>query len=105
MNIIMAKEIEDYTLNDAHEELEELVFNVITNEGRYEDKTKLIQSWSWTGNEKECFNFTVSQSICPSCHGKLERGKKNKLNDYKRDWFCTKCNETYTRNNKSLLFR
>lgn len=33
----------------------------------------------------------IIQNICPSCKAKLVRGKKNKKNDYKRDWHCTGC--------------
>lgn len=38
----------------------------------------------------------IQQGSCPDCQSKLKRGKKNKKNDYKRDWFCKKCDKTYS---------
>lgn len=37
----------------------------------------------------------IRQGICPSCEGRLIRGKKNKRNDYKRSWDCKECNEMH----------
>lgn len=38
----------------------------------------------------------VINNECPTCGGKLVRGKKNKHNDYKRDWACSKCKEVHS---------
>lgn len=37
----------------------------------------------------------VRQGICPSCEGKLIRGKKDKRNNYKRSWECKECEEVH----------
>lgn len=37
----------------------------------------------------------VRQGICPSCNGKLIRGKKDKRNNYKRSWECKECEEVH----------
>lgn len=37
----------------------------------------------------------VRQGICPSCKGKLIRGKKDKRKNYKRSWECKECKETH----------
>lgn len=39
---------------------------------------------------------SITQGICPQCNAKLIRGKKNKKNDYKRDWKCLKCDSTHS---------
>lgn len=39
--------------------------------------------------------ITVRQGICPSCEGKLIRGKKDKRNNYKRSWECKNCEEVH----------
>lgn len=33
----------------------------------------------------------IIRNVCPSCEGKLVRGKKDKRNDYKRVWNCLNC--------------
>lgn len=33
----------------------------------------------------------ITQNVCPSCDGKLKRGKKDKKNEYKRLWECIDC--------------
>lgn len=38
----------------------------------------------------------IRSNECPSCGGKLYRGKRNKNNDYKRDWACVECFEIHT---------
>lgn len=38
----------------------------------------------------------IVQGICPSCREKLIRGKKNRKNDYKRDWYCSGCESTHS---------
>jgi uncharacterized protein with PIN domain len=38
----------------------------------------------------------IRQSTCPICNGKLNRGKKDKNNNYKRTWNCTNCESVYT---------
>lgn len=38
----------------------------------------------------------INQGTCPSCEGKLIRGKKDKKNNYKRAWVCSKCKELHT---------
>lgn len=47
-------------------------------------------------SEERYRQSSIVQSVCPSCKGKLVRGKKNKKNDYKRDWKCSKCNEIHS---------
>jgi len=37
----------------------------------------------------------VRQGICPSCKGKLTRGKKDKQNNYKRSWGCKECKKVH----------
>ena len=37
----------------------------------------------------------IRQGICPSCKGKLIRGKKVKRNNYKRSWDCKECKEMH----------
>ncbi len=38
----------------------------------------------------------IIQNVCPNCEGKLARGKKNKKNEYKRDWKCEACGDTHS---------
>lgn len=38
----------------------------------------------------------IINNDCPTCGGKLVRGKKNKHNGYKRDWACSKCWEVHS---------
>lgn len=45
--------------------------------------------------EQRIIRVKVTKSICPSCDGKLTRGKKDKKNDYKRKWACGECKNTY----------
>lgn len=37
----------------------------------------------------------ILQNVCPSCHGKLLRGKKRKQNHYVRTWKCKSCEEVH----------
>ncbi|MBD7970238.1 hypothetical protein [Paenibacillus gallinarum] len=42
--------------------------------------------------EEEALRQTeIKKSICPTCGGRLIRGKKNKLIEYKRTWNCINC--------------
>lgn len=41
--------------------------------------------------EKRHVIACVNAGKCPFCQGKLVRGKKDKKNDYKRTWTCSKC--------------
>ena len=45
--------------------------------------------------EEEIRCSLVRQCICPSCKGKLIRGKKDKRNNYKRSWECKECKEAH----------
>lgn len=45
--------------------------------------------------EEEIRCSKVRQGVCPSCKGKLTRGKKDKRNNYKRSWECKECKETH----------
>lgn len=45
--------------------------------------------------EEEIRCSQVRQGICPSCKGKLIRGKKDKRNNYKRSWKCEDCEKTH----------
>ena len=38
----------------------------------------------------------IIRGVCPSCKSKLIRGKKDKKNDYKRVWTCTKCSDIHS---------
>lgn len=38
----------------------------------------------------------IRQGECPECHKKLVRGKKNRKNDYKRDWLCENCDSIHS---------
>lgn len=38
----------------------------------------------------------IIQNVCPSCEGKLIRGKKDKRNDYKRVWNCFNCGSQHS---------
>jgi uncharacterized protein with PIN domain len=38
----------------------------------------------------------VIQNICPDCDGKLARGKKDKKNNYKRQWNCKDCGNSHS---------
>lgn len=42
-------------------------------------------------------NYTnhIRSGKCYECSGKLARGKKDKNNDYKRNWECTECGTDY----------
>jgi len=46
--------------------------------------------------ERKRFNWSLSQGKCPHCDSKLERGKKDKNNDYKRTWTCKICDQQFT---------
>lgn len=37
----------------------------------------------------------IRQLKCPSCQGKLTRGKKNKKMNYHRSWVCSSCDEEH----------
>lgn len=37
----------------------------------------------------------IHSGECPSCKGKLLRGKKNKKMEYKREWKCESCLEVH----------
>lgn len=37
----------------------------------------------------------IRRHICPSCEGKLIRGKKDKKMEYKRAFHCSKCGESH----------
>lgn len=37
----------------------------------------------------------IRSGICPSCEGKLVRGKKDKRHNYKRSWECKECKEVH----------
>ena len=39
---------------------------------------------------------SIIRNICPTCEGKLIRGKKDKRNDYKRPWTCSICEEIHS---------
>lgn len=48
-------------------------------------------------NREERFRrASITQGVCPECESKLIRGKKNKKNNYKRDWECKKCEKTHS---------
>lgn len=38
----------------------------------------------------------IRSGVCPSCGGPLTRGKRNKTNDYKREWGCSECFTIHT---------
>lgn len=38
----------------------------------------------------------IRKGICPTCQSELIRGKRNKKNDYKREWGCTNCFSVHT---------
>ncbi|QST02610.1 hypothetical protein IMZ31_18860 (plasmid) [Pontibacillus sp. ALD_SL1] len=40
--------------------------------------------------------YAVLQNVCPSCKGRLKRGKKVKAYGYKRLWHCLSCQERFT---------
>lgn len=40
--------------------------------------------------------FKIHKGICPSCGGPLTRGRRNKANDYKREWGCSECFTIHT---------
>lgn len=37
----------------------------------------------------------IRENTCPICSGKLTRGKRNKNNDYKREWACSTCSSVH----------
>jgi hypothetical protein len=39
--------------------------------------------------------FLIRKGVCPSCQGKLTRGKKDKQMEYKRQWVCTPCDKIH----------
>lgn len=45
--------------------------------------------------EAQRVQWCLSQGKCPDCGGKLLRGKRDKLNGYKRERVCTKCDKTF----------
>ena len=47
--------------------------------------------------ERQRVSWFLDRGKCPSCTGKLARGKKDKHNNYKRELVCTKCNNSYYR--------
>ena len=38
---------------------------------------------------------TIHQGKCPTCEGKLIRGKKDKKMNYQRGWECKSCDEVH----------
>lgn len=38
----------------------------------------------------------IIENVCPTCEGKLIRGKKDKRNGYKRAWKCKACSEIHS---------
>lgn len=61
-----------------------------------EEERKLRKEKKRLASEERFRQSSILQSICPSCKGKLARGKKNKKNNYKRDWKCNECNEIHS---------
>lgn len=61
-----------------------------------EEEKELRKEKRRLASEERFRQASILQNICPSCKGKLVRGKKNKKNDYKRDWKCSKCNEIHS---------
>lgn len=47
-------------------------------------------------NKQRRTHSMIRQSMCPICNGKLNRGKKDKHNNYKRKWSCMTCGSEYT---------
>jgi hypothetical protein len=45
--------------------------------------------------EEQARRDNIIQNICPDCQGKLARGKKDKKNNYKRQWNCKECGNTH----------
>jgi len=64
--------------------------------GKYTKEEKEIMRQEREAIKIEEFRCSqVRQGICPSCKGKLIRGKKDKRNDYKRLWDCKECKEKH----------
>lgn len=47
-------------------------------------------------SEERIRQAQIIHNICPSCEGKLVRGKKDKRNGYKRAWKCKSCGDTHS---------
>ena len=63
-----------------------------------EKESPEVKAWRQAKSEERRRHNLVLQNICPGveCDGTLVRGKKNKKNDYKRDWKCEKCSSVYS---------
>lgn len=59
-----------------------------------EEKENIRKNLEEKNQERKRTNKIIS-SICPTCDGKLIRGKKDKKNDYKRIWKCKECNQEH----------
>lgn len=46
--------------------------------------------------KEQARQLKIRDNDCPTCGGILVRGKRNKKNDYKREWACTECFEVHT---------
>lgn len=60
-----------------------------------EEKQRIEQEHETAGLER-VRQARIIRNICPSCEGKLIRGKKDKRNDYKRVWKCSSCHEFHS---------
>lgn len=47
-------------------------------------------------SEEKARRAKIMNRTCPSCEGKLIRGKRDKKNDYKRSWDCRDCGVAHT---------
>lgn len=47
-------------------------------------------------SEERLRQSQIIANKCPSCGGKLVRGKKDKRNDYKRNWDCLDCGSQHS---------
>lgn len=65
------------------------------NEKYTEEEREAMKQERENFRKEEVRCSQVRQGICPTCNGKLIRGKKDKRNEYKRSWECKECEEKH----------
>lgn len=72
-----------------------LASSVHHNNKRTPEEREAIAKRRRLRHEEEQRQANIIKNVCPTCNGKLIRGKKDKKNDYKRTWTCTDCDTSH----------